>query len=505
MLAGWGALLGGGSLYACAIMGYLPFTPITQNALLFGAIVEALLLSFALADRVNTLNQTLDTQKRQLSEQNNDLARLDQLKDELIANTSHELRTPLNGMIGLTESLLEEYTDSIPPEAQKDLQLIAQSSRRLAALVNDLLDFSSLKQQHLTLQTTPVDLAQAVEIVIALSQKEAHKKHTSLHNQLLPNTPIVSADPHRLQQILHNLLHNAIKFTEHGQITISAQTQGAFLAVSIEDTGIGIKEQDQARIFRSFEQVDGSHKRPHEGLGLGLAITKQLVTLHGGEISVHSTFGQGTRFTFTLPLAQTTAPLCTHEHTTKPPYTERPSSNKENNTTHPSPMPITTHPYPQTPTTETHQPQTTTAEKTKPSTSSAIRLLAVDDDPINLRVLQNQLRSPEYLLTLAQNGQQALQEIEQNGPFDIVLLDIMMPHMSGYEVAQKLRQHHPPHELPILMLTAKNQVKDFVEAFQSGANDYIAKPYTKPELIARIQRQLTSSPPTPSKDEAHEI
>ncbi len=515
VLAGWGALLGGGALYACAIMGWLPFTPITQNALLFGSVIEALLLSFALADRVHTLNQTLDTQKHQLSEQNNTLARLDQLKDELIANTSHELRTPLNGMIGLTEALLEDYADALPADAREDLHLLAQSSRRLAALVNDLLDFSSLKQNHLTLQTAPVDLAHAVETVIALSQQAAHKKQITLHNQIPPKTPLVEADPNRLQQILHNLVHNAIKFTPCGHITLSAHTQGDTLAISVDDTGIGIKEKDQDRIFRSFEQVDGSHKRPHEGLGLGLAITKQLVNLHGGEISVRSTLGQGTRFTFTLPIAQT-PPSLTLSHTTTTPT----------DTTHTTPEITRTTPEITHTTLDIASNQTTPAldiaqlpeetpqnklrittdspRTTAPNnvsiprsheaepTRQAVRILAVDDDPMNLRVLQAQLRPPAYLLTLVQSGPQALQEIEQRGPFDIVLMDIMMPYMSGYEVVQTLRQHHPPHQLPILMLTAKNQVKDFAAAFQAGANDYIAKPYAKSELIARIQRHLTS-------------
>ncbi|MCK6508761.1 ATP-binding protein [Myxococcota bacterium] len=535
VLAGWGALLGGGALYACAIMGWLPFSPITQNGLLFGAVIEALLLSFALADRVHTLNQTLDTQKHQLSKQNATLARLDQLKDELIANTSHELRTPLNGMIGLTEALLEDYAEALPADAQQDLQLLAQSSRRLAALVNDLLDFSSLKQNHLTLQTAPVDLAHAAETVIALSQQAAHKKQISLHNQISPKAPLVEADPNRLQQILHNLVHNAIKFTPCGHITLSAHTQSDALAISVEDTGIGIKEQDQTRIFRSFEQVDGSHKRPHEGLGLGLAITKQLVNLHGGEISVRSILGQGTRFTFTLPIAQTPtalSPATTSSldiaPSTSSPDTPQTTPAYPSNQTAPAldiapstssldiaPSTSSLDIAPSTssldiaPSTEetpqnkirltTDPPQTTTPESVSTPLShedepmrQPVRILAVDDDPMNLRVLQAQLRPPAYLLTLVQSGPQALQQIEQHGPFDIVLMDIMMPYMSGYEVVQTLRQHHPPHQLPILMLSAKNQVKDFAAAFQAGANDYIAKPYAKSELIARIQRHLTS-------------
>ncbi|MCB9638100.1 MAG: response regulator [Myxococcales bacterium] len=478
VLIGWGLLLLGSLCQSLSLLGYIPLNMVTQFALIIGAILEAILLSFALADRVNAMNLVLEKQSAQLSEQNLALSRLDQLKDQLIANTSHELRTPLNGMIGLTESLLEGSAGPLPEEAVEDLTLIARSSRRLAVLLNDLLDFSRLRQQRFKLEAKPTSVIETVELVLALSLPQAHNKHIQLLSDIPEDLPAVLADENRLQQILHNLIGNAIKFTNNGHIKVSAQPKDGYVSISITDSGLGIKSEDQERIFRSFEQVDGSSKRAHDGLGLGLAITKQLVELQGGTISVSSTLGQGSSFTFTLPISEEPAASSVHGSLHLSRLHTRITQDEIELPLHvATPDPKHAHDSLELATEETVRP---------------IKLLVVDDDPVNLRVLQRQLDTPRYQLSLASSGEQALQKIEDNGPFDLILLDIMMPNMTGYEVTQKLREQHNPSELPIIMLTAKNQVNDLITAFQSGANDYISKPYAKGELIARIQHQLSS-------------
>ncbi|MCB0156192.1 MAG: GGDEF domain-containing protein, partial [Anaerolineae bacterium] len=244
-------------------------------------------------------------QERQVAEQ---LRQVDRLKDEFLANTSHELRTPLNGIIGLAESLLEGATGELGPDTRHNLSLIAMSGRRLANLVNDVLDFAKLKHKTIQLDRRPVELHALTEVVLTLSQPLIGPKSLRLINSIPPDTPPVQADENRVQQILHNLVGNAIKFTESGTIEISAQVRDDLLAVSVTDSGIGIPADKIARIFESFEQADGSIERIYGGTGLGLTISKQLVELHGGSIAVESTVNHGSRFTFTLPLSSASLP-----------------------------------------------------------------------------------------------------------------------------------------------------------------------------------------------------
>ncbi|MEO0854853.1 MAG: HAMP domain-containing sensor histidine kinase, partial [Cyanobacteria bacterium J06648_11] len=226
----------------------------------------------------------------------------------LLANTSHELRTPLNGIIGLSESLLEGVSGTLPNAAQTHLSLIAASGRRLSNLVNDLLDFSQLKHKTIQLQQQAVDLHSVAAVVLALSEPLARSKAIALTDTVPSDLPAVWADENRLQQILHNLVGNAVKFTDRGRVEVSAQLDADNrIAVSVTDTGIGIAPEARDRIFESFEQADGSTARRYGGTGLGLTLTKQLVELHGGTISVESYLGSGSTFTFTLPVAKSGA------------------------------------------------------------------------------------------------------------------------------------------------------------------------------------------------------
>ncbi|GAB4286764.1 MAG: hypothetical protein Fur0025_19550 [Oscillatoriaceae cyanobacterium] len=416
---------------------------------------------------------------QELEAKNAALEEMDRLKDEFLANTSHELRTPLNGIIGLTESLIDGIAGELSPKAITNLKTIATSGRRLSNLINDILDFSKLQHQSIQLQAKPVALRELAEVVLTLSEPLAGKKPLQLINAIPAELPLALADENRVQQILQNLIGNAIKFTESGVIEVSAvvveeepippspslplppspHPPSPHLAITISDTGIGIPEDKFDRIFESFEQADGSTARIYGGTGLGLAITKQLVELHGGTISVTSQVGVGSQFTFTLPITTAESPASTPVVTLKTAARE-------------------------------FSEEVATLNSLPVMDSSNFKILLVDDEPINLQVLANNLVLQHYAIGQATNGIEALEMLENGFNPDLILLDVMMPRMTGYEVTRRIREKKPANELPILLLTAKNQVGDLVAGFEAGANDYLTKPIEKDELFARIKTHL---------------
>jgi len=411
-------------------------------------------------------------QERKVAEH---LRRLDKLKDAFLANTSHELRTPLNGIIGLAESLVNGSAGEISEKMRSNLAMIIASGKRLASLVNDILDFSKLQTHHLELHRKAIDIRVLADVVLKFNEPLLAGKKLALKNEIAKDTPPVDGDENRLQQILHNLIGNAIKFTESGSVTASAKESNGMVEIAVADTGIGIPQDKFETIFQSFEQADASITREYGGTGLGLTITKQLVELHGGKIRVESEVGQGATFIFTLPVSQgkpearvKTIDLARVRDVERRAWGEGGEAiSSDSHGQRPSPFLLL------------------------PSAQNgAFHILIVDDEPVNQQVLANHLSLAHYGFTQAFSGEEALKAIDSGKKFDLVLLDIMMPRMSGYEVCQRLRQKYLPAELPVIMVTAKDQVQDLLEGLASGANDYIAKPFSKDELLARIKTHL---------------
>ncbi|MBF0238157.1 MAG: response regulator [SAR324 cluster bacterium] len=397
---------------------------------------------------------------------------LDHLKDEFLANTSHELRTPLNGIIGLAESILDESLAAFSEAQIENLQMIAQSGKRLSNLVNDILDFSKMKNREIELHKNSLDLCKTVEIILMFTKTAVERKKLSLRNQLPETLPPVLADEERLQQILFNLVGNAVKFTHEGSVTISASEEPEqMLKISITDTGIGIPAHLQEKIFNPFEQGDGSTAREYGGTGLGLSITNNLVELHGGKLSVISEVGKGSTFSFTLPIA--------HE----------PPIESSNNMKRGQFIPDQAEHKPLTAGLESPVSDIAVISMELPITKDVRKILIIDDEPVNLRVLKNQLTHHGYEAITANDGFQGL-ELLANTKFDLIILDLMMPRMSGYEVCSKIRKTYGPSELPIIMLTAKNQISDLIQGLNMGANDYLIKPFNKQELITRVKNHI---------------
>ncbi|UCH97401.1 MAG: response regulator, partial [Candidatus Aminicenantes bacterium] len=399
------------------------------------------------------------------------LLQVDRLKDAFLANTSHELRTPLHGIIGIAESLIKGATGQLPEKTMANLQMVALSGKRLYNLVNDILDYSKLKEKDLVLQRKAIDIKSLTEVVLLMSKPLVAAKPLELKQEISSDIPLVYADENRVQQIMYNLIGNAVKFTPAGVVTVSAslveKENRNMVKVKVTDTGIGIPADKLEVIFQSFEQVDASTAREHGGTGLGLSITKQLVELHNGSIGVESEVGKGSAFWFTLPVwrEEFQVDLQLAEADTRP-------------------LDILTN------------QQTRLLEDNAPKVKEELlkgkyRILVVDDEIINLQVLTNHLMLHGLSVLKALNGEEALDIIHDPGQrVDMVLLDVMMPRMSGYEVCRIIRRYYTPSELPVIMLTAKTQLSNLVEGLESGANDYITKPFSSEELLERIRVHL---------------
>lgn len=384
------------------------------------------------------------------------LKRANKKKDEFLANTSHELRNPLHGIVNIAEHVLKTEQAAISAKSRHDLELLLTVSRRMELLINDLLDMTQLKENQIRLQPKPVDLSATVNGVLDMMRFLSAGKPIRLISKVSNEFPAVKADENRLLQILFNLVHNAMKYTEKGSITIRASVVGTKAYISVIDTGPGIDEDVQKRMFEPYEQGDPGKKAASVGgIGLGLAICKELVELHGGELTVSSSKGSGTTFTFFLPVAEGIADGLEHNEL----FIEHEQSGAA-----------------------LQASELITEEEP----SSVANILMVDDDPVNLHIMEKIISAENYAITTALSGQEALEKLTDRN-WDLVISDVMMPQMSGYELTEIIRKRFTISELPVLLLTARNRPEDIYTGFQSGANDYITKPVNSLELRARVR------------------
>jgi sensor histidine kinase YesM len=398
---------------------------------------------------------------------NEQLRMADKLKDDFLANTSHELRNPLHGMLSIAQTVLDSEKHALSDKSTQNLELMITVGRRMSFMLNDLLDLTRLKEGIVRLQVQSIHVQAVASGVFDILRFMTDSKPIRLVSEIPNEFPPVMADENRLVQILFNLVHNAIKFTNEGTITIRAVVKGGKAYISVADTGAGMDAETLQRIFQPYEQSDsGMTAAPGGGLGLGLGICKQLVELHGEALKVSSAPGEGTVFTFALALSDSLAvqPEIEVASALLPAYMETGAAGSN--------------------------VQYGEVADT-PSSGSTDRpiVLAVDDDPLNLKVLEEILAVQSFDIVAVTSGKEALFQLKAR-EWDLVIADVMMPHMSGYELTRAIRARYSSSELPILLLTARNKTEDIAAGFLAGANDYVVKPADTMELIARV-RALT--------------
>ena len=376
-------------------------------------------------------------------------------KSNFLANMSHEIRTPMNGVIGMTQLAL---LASPPPEQREYLELIEKSSYRLLNVVNDILDFSKIEANKVELVVERFALRDTIATTIREFSFKAREKGLALDWRVEDEIPdAFLGDAGRLSQILINLIGNALKFTQTGRISLRVEKEYAELDelvahFSITDTGIGISPQYQASIFEAFSQADESHSRPYEGTGLGLAICARLVALMNGQIWVKSAEGQGAVFHFTALLKKAPA--------------EHPGQGEGD-----------THPQ--------------SSEPLQEQPGLQLQILLVEDNLVNQKVAGKMLERSGHGVTIANNGQEAVATFARH-PFDLVLMDIQMPVMDGFEATQAIRdlEKDSGRHTPIIALTA-HAISGYREkCLERGLDDYLSKPMKIADLNAKIAEHL---------------
>ncbi len=421
-----------------------------------GLFVLVFVQAIILAQRFSKAFQSVEN----LSER---LLSLDRLKDEFLINTSHELKTPLHGIMNISQSMIEGSSGPINERQKRNLSVMVSVSRRLTNLIQDIMDFAKLRNNEIQLNKRPISLEAIIQANMEVFLHYVGDKPITIQLQLPANLPAVHADENRVLQVLYNLIGNAIKFTDAGSIVISAEHQGDWVEVRVKDTGIGIPNDKQQLIFHSFEQVGAAVSREYGGSGLGLSISKQLVTLSGGSMQVHSVPGEGSTFTFTLPVSK--------EQEERAARSDNASGARFSSGVW----------------------EAGTEEAASGKEVAAYTILAVDDDPANLQVIMNVFAKEPYRIMAAHDGTEALDLLMGQAPLkiDMVILDVMMPKLSGYEVTRTIRERYSLSELPILLVTVKNEPEDLQSGFAAGANDFLVKPFYPHELRARTRTLLT--------------
>ena len=375
-----------------------------------------------------------------------ELQAISDIRDQFIASVSHELRTPMNAIMGFNDLL--QSSQAANSKAMEVLQLTQQSGEHLLTVINDVLDYSQFQSGKLGIHPEPFELRKTVAHAMDLFDNRIKSMRLVFQSQIDEGLPAwVLADRHRLMQVLVNLLGNAIKFTQQGHVMLRVKQSNQSLVFEVEDTGIGISEDQQAKVFERFSQATVQTQAVYGGNGLGLAISKRLVELMGGEIGVKSQLGYGSVFWFTVPLVPAQAKV--PEHVQHPRFANQ----------------------------QQH----------------AWRFLIVDDVAMNRLLLRQilKLEYPQSLITEAEDGLAALQAINNEG-FDLVFMDMVMPQMDGIEASKSIRStvDRQGQRLPILGLSANVNSSDRERFIDAGADDFLLKPYDRQTLVEVTERLL---------------
>jgi signal transduction histidine kinase/DNA-binding response OmpR family regulator len=424
-------------------------------------------------DYKNNLERKVDERTAALRDAQDRLSEIIQSQNHFFANISHEFRTPLTLILGLTHQIIQTTdTETI----RHDLGIAHKNAKRLLELVNQLLDLSKLESGNMKLQAVPLHVIPLLKALVLSFASYAERKRITLTFDATENELAAYIDKDKLEKIITNILSNAFKFTpEGGRIEVEATRVKDHLTVRISDTGIGIPADKIPKIFDRFYQVDGSHTREQEGTGLGLSLTRELVELHNGTIEVESTEGKGTTFVIRIPLGK--------KHLKPEEIREQVSSVPEEMIYHDE----TIREKPEIGgVAETDLYGNPSRRRLDVTDEAEKPLLLIVEDNADVRNYLTRNVKMDYRILEAVDGEDGRAKAVEHMP-DVIVSDVMMPRMDGFTLCDKLKTDERTSHIPIILLTAKASVKDKIEGFETGADDYIMKPFDPEELTARIK------------------
>lgn len=413
------------------------------------------------------------------------LAELDRAKTTFFSNVSHEFRTPLTLILGPIEEMLHSFADDDHSEDRKIVEVIHRNARRLQRLVNTLLDFSRIEAGRLRANFEPTDLAIFTEDLSSNFRSACEKAGLTLTVNSASMDQKVYLDRQLWEKIVLNLLSNAFKFTLTGGITVSITSDEHNAHVSVADTGIGIPSDELPHLFERFHRIDSAKGRTNEGSGIGLAMVYELVKLHSGTISVTSKLGQGTTFIVSIPFGTDHIPGQQVRYSQCSPSSSVSQSFVEEATRW---LPDGDHPF----STDVDNPLESAAVSLPAETTGTLPRILVADDNADMRQYLHRLLASRYQVETVSNGIAALSSIESHPP-DLILSDVMMPILDGFELIKELRANLHTASIPVILLSARSGEECRVEGMQAGADDYLSKPFSATELLARVQAHLQTA------------
>ena len=397
--------------------------------------------------------------------------RANNAKSDFLSSMSHEIRTPLNAIVGFSEDL-QSYKDTADPEIIEDANYIMEASKTLLEIVGNILDINKIESNKMEITEVKYNFKEEIENLAKIDATRIGEKNINFKINLAPDIPYeLLGDKTHMKEIVNNLLTNAIKYTEQGEIELSVkcinQNNISNLIISVRDTGRGIKAENIEKLFTKFERLDVEKNSTTEGTGLGLAITKALVEMMGGKINVQSTFGQGSLFVVQIPqkISMLADPNQTIEINITPKQTA---------------VPVVQ---------EIVEPkvEVETPNIVLPTGFNSKKLLIVDDNKLNIKVARRALQDFDLEIDECYDGEECLKKVVNGDEYDLILMDIMMPNMSGETAIAKLREN-PNFKIPTIALTADAVAGAQEKYISEGFVDYIAKPFSKEQIKEKLDK-----------------